>query len=182
MSGVDIGRYKRIVQDFLDPEPANEDGTNTSIWCLGTEYPSKCTPDDLYRFGSNHSKDERVASDRVNGLEEAAGQENPTSELVRSSDASPAEKHPVSQAWPTEFQVDAASRIWLTYRSNFPPIAKSADASMTLSVRLRSLMDTQGFTSDTGWGCMIRSGQCLLANALVLMVLGRSEHYRILTD
>jgi cysteine protease ATG4 len=45
---------------------------------------------------------------------------------------------------------------------------------MTLSVRLRSqLVDSQGFTADTGWGCMIRSGQSLLANALCILSLGR---------
>jgi cysteine protease ATG4 len=32
---------------------------------------------------------------------------------------------------------------------------------------------TGGFSSDTGWGCMIRSGQSLLANAILITRLGR---------
>lgn len=80
--------------------------------------------------------------------------------------------------WPPSFLDDFEARIWLTYRSNFPAIPKSEDpkaaSSMSLSVRLRSqLVDQGGFTSDTGWGCMIRSGQSLLANALVMLKLGR---------
>lgn len=44
---------------------------------------------------------------------------------------------------------------------------------MTFSVRLRNLAEREGFSSDTGWGCMIRSGQSLLANALIILHLGR---------
>lgn len=87
-------------------------------------------------------------------------------------------RKPSEHAWPESFLLDFESRIWMTYRSNFPPIPRvegdDKSASMTLGVRLRSqLVDTQGFTSDTGWGCMIRSGQSLLANALSTLVLGR---------
>lgn len=83
-------------------------------------------------------------------------------------------------AWPEAFLADFESRTWMTYRSHFAPIPRSnnpeATSSMTLGVRLRSqLMDSQGFTSDTGWGCMIRSGQGLLANALCILEFGRGE-------
>ncbi|CAG8428682.1 unnamed protein product [Penicillium salamii] len=85
-----------------------------------------------------------------------------------------------NDTWPKAFISDFGSRVWITYRSNFTPIPRTktpeAISSMTLGVRLRSqLMDSQGFTSDTGWGCMIRSGQALLANTLSILLLGRGE-------
>ena len=95
--------------------------------------------------------------------------------------------------WPAEFLDDLESRVWLTYRSNFPPIPKSSDPSagsgISFATKLRNLGNQGGFSSDTGWGCMIRSGQSLLANALMFMKLGRDwrkgddedEHKNILS-
>ncbi|CAG8509522.1 8297_t:CDS:2 [Acaulospora morrowiae] len=57
--------------------------------------------------------------------------------------------------YPEEFYQDFISRIWCTYRSKYAAIKPT------------------NFTSDAGWGCMLRSGQSLLANSLILQFLGR---------
>ncbi|KAH7682032.1 Peptidase C54 protein [Dioscorea alata] len=54
------------------------------------------------------------------------------------------------------FLQDFSSRIWITYRKGFDPI-----------------VDTK-FVSDVNWGCMIRSSQMLVAQAMLFHHLGRS--------
>lgn len=179
MNNVDIGqKYKRIVQYFWDPEPKNDDDSNELIWCLGTGYKTASSqrPQSIkYPESSGLLHTDSPKPD--NDLTLTAQETLPPSAETEAS------HHPIQQApthleWPSSFLDDFEARIWMTYRSGFPAIPKSKDPSaslsFTLGVRLRSqLLDTHGFTADTGWGCMIRSGQSLLANALSILNLGR---------
>lgn len=185
MTNVDIGRYsKRIVQFLWDPEPPNNDAPAYPIWCLGQCYHSSIsrpsTSSNIEATAVSPPSESSSSSERHTKFSETSSieQQSPETsfEEVKKSEAPLA--YPEHEEWPPAFLDDFGSRIWLTYRSGFQPIPKSQDpkapSTMSLRVRLKSQFGSQdGFTSDSGWGCMIRSGQCLLANALVLLHMGR---------
>ncbi|CZS92639.1 hypothetical protein WAI453_006634 [Rhynchosporium graminicola] len=177
MTTVDFGKYKRIMQYFWDPEPTNDTASRSPIWCLGKQYKVSSKTSALETTATSgirpDIKSTPVQSARPEKLD------TPPDSTASSIDSSLAyNEEDGGGGWPALFLDDFEARIWLTYRSNFPAIPKSQDpkaaSSMSLSVRLRSqLSQPAGFTSDTGWGCMIRSGQSLLANALVMLRMGR---------
>lgn len=179
MTNVDFGRYKRIVQYFWDPEPKNDDVSKAPIWCLGLQYTSVAAltytdPSKTAFSGEGQAENVETPGPHSNG-ESYYDNDRAKDEALKGGDA--------DGAWPPMFLDDFESRVWLTYRSNFPPIARSQDpgasSTMSFSVRLRTqLVDQGGFTTDAGWGCMIRSGQSLLANALFMLHLGRGISIR----
>lgn len=85
-----------------------------------------------------------------------------------------------------EAEEKMAQQICLTYRFGFEPIPRSVNGpnpltflgSMVFSknmllnngYRFHELMDKNNFTSDVGWGCMIRTSQSLLANAFLRLL------------
>ncbi|KAF2459579.1 putative cysteine protease atg4 [Lineolata rhizophorae] len=183
MSNVDIGRYsKRIVQYFWDPPPRNDDVSGEPIWCLGMRYDSSPKPRPADTEPSTSSAQAQpppslsISQDSVSSAspDQSGSSSMEDTSIVNAEDAVQAGG---DGSWPTDFLDDFESRIWLTYRCNFPLIPKSQDpnagAAMSLSVRFKQLGNQAGFTSDSGWGCMIRSGQSLLANAMQILRLGR---------
>ena len=180
MSNPNFLRYKRIVQYFWDPEPKNHAGFNTPIWCLGKKYgcggPAVVSTDvqrPSVEPGVNILDSDALLKPQ-NKLETSETTSDDGEKWVHT-------KNIKDLQWPSGFLEDFESRIWFTYRANFPPIEESSDFKSTnttsLPLRIRGHLVNAGvFTSDTGWGCMIRSGQSLLANALVMLKLGRGTN------
>lgn len=79
---------------------------------------------------------------------------------------------------PECFYLDFVSRIWLTYRSHLAhPITTTTTDD---DHRSRWQWTPQkSWSSDAGWGCMLRTGQSLLANALVHARLSRGLSLRV---
>ncbi|KAF9353708.1 Cysteine protease atg4b [Mortierella sp. NVP85] len=75
--------------------------------------------------------------------------------LLRPSPASTVKKLTREQEVLRQFMMDFQSRLWFTYRKDLARIEPSF------------------YTCDSGWGCMMRTGQSLLAQAFVQVLLGR---------
>lgn len=120
---------------------------------------------------------------------------DPSSASSRSSSPAPPPPATTIHGWPASFYHDFYSRPALTYRSHFPLIPCDAPSStsnggvggmlsnlgMSIGRGARAAVpassgdkgEERGLSTDAGWGCMLRTGQSLLANALVKVHLGR---------
>ncbi|KAL9035858.1 MAG: hypothetical protein Q9180_004624 [Flavoplaca navasiana] len=149
MSGKDFGGYKRIVQYFWDPEPRNDDLSDSPIWCLGQRYDAQSQKEPHTSKVDEGAHDTSNETTALNSVPQSDTQESEPAEaetrVPKPSNASRTEE----RAWPPEFLDDFESRIWMTYRSNFPNIRSSltqpAGGSRRLHVRHRvGMYDTFG--------------------------------------
>lgn len=63
----------------------------------------------------------------------------------------------LSQDVAEQLRLDLLSKVWLTYRINFPAIPGT------------------NIVTDSGWGCMLRCGQMMMAQAFVCHFLQRGK-------
>lgn len=180
---------RRIMQKIWDPEPVNNRAANEPVWCLGCSYTL-----DTKTYGSPQvsasgrntppppDSIESPHAEPVQGNINSNNPDTPPYSVASSFDSSLAYEDPGQDGgWPPAFLDDFESRIWMTYRNAFEAIPKSTDPKaathLSFTMRLRTSLGDQnsGFSSDTGWGCMIRSGQSLLANAISVVRLGRGK-------
>jgi len=173
----------RRLRNFLNPH-SRLPACDKDMVLLGERYERK-------RSGNEAAKDAKDEEDGEDG-EDAPS----SSSAVDSSAADPGL---------AAFLRDLRSRVWITYRRGFPAIASGADrgsggsggsggsedasaseasaseaseaSGVAISRRIVEKAPYQ-YTTDAGWGCTLRVGQMLLANALSIHFFGRGYRRR----
>ncbi len=186
------GHLDKAMRYLLDSD-ATPDRCADSIWILGVEHPGyepSTAPQPPTSLGRRGSIDLRRSPSSYSSS-------TSSSPIVPGGDPSLSQSQPSGGAvskdpgrnWPPVFYADFTSRIWVTYRAQFIPIRDITLEELEQSAVNSQILGTSPqpkkwnwpiggekcWTSDAGWGCMLRTGQSLLANALLHVHLGRGE-------
>lgn len=183
------GHLDKAMRYLLDSD-ATPDRCTDPIWLLGLKHPGYEPPEPAPALAIAHSFStpvRRGSADSRRSPVSASGFRSPSDNQLSSSlNSSASGKRDPGANWPPVFYEDFTSRIWLTYRSQFAPIRDTTLAALSYDPGDPSCgpppsppskkwfgLAERGWTSDAGWGCMLRTGQSLLANALLHLHLGR---------
>lgn len=189
------GHLSKAMRFLLDSDATPDDCTD-SIWILGVEHPGyEPTSPSSYlppgtgtlRRGSINSKRHQSPISIRSSPSSSPTLTAADPSLSQSQPASSNSKDP-GRHWPPVFYSDFTSRIWLTYRSQFQPIRDTSLEALEAEGRDQAISvpsspptkkwnwplgGEKAWSSDSGWGCMLRTGQSLLANTLLHLHLGR---------
>ena len=203
------GHLDKAMRYLLDSD-ATPDKCTDPIWLLGVQHTGyephlPALPDVVATSPVNNGNNSGIGGSFGLAFRRNSGSPSSfrsstssvaSSELSQSTNSSSPKISNPAANWPPVFYIDFTSRVWLTYRSQFPVPIKDGrladlcdsggsgcgsnselgeDVSPTI-MRSRPWNWVGGekmWTSDSGWGCMLRTGQSLLANALIHMHLGR---------
>ncbi|KAJ2162748.1 Cysteine protease atg4 [Coemansia sp. RSA 552] len=162
-----ISEYTSTGGDEAPAQAAERRQEAASPQASGNGTPAEASakpPADLAVLGSQVVNTLRewymLASDSITGLLDGRFLQQPARELWLlgkhyNIEAPSDEQGAQDGGYPLDVARDFARLIWCTYRSHYPPIADSE------------------YTTDAGWGCMLRAGQTLMAQALQLHCFGR---------
>ncbi|GJJ09389.1 hypothetical protein Clacol_003611 [Clathrus columnatus] len=177
------GQLDKVVRHILDSD-SYPDKSTEAIWLMGVSHPGyeSILPPVTPPPGNRDSVDSRRSPSSRRSSNSSANSYS----TLNTSHSTASSKH--ASPWPSAFYYDFTSRVWLTYRSHFAPIRDINLISLDTDLLESSLSSSQqtkrwnwpgsgikGWTSDTGWGCMLRTGQSMLANALIYLHLGRGK-------
>jgi cysteine protease ATG4 len=194
MADSEIARYgRKVMQLFSFREPRN-DNLGVPIYLLGVRYENPAPPPAAFTSSpetpvmvahaipspSDSPISMSKSAENVSDFEEISSSQIHSESPAQLPQPDPANSNKDGVGWPQDFLDDFGSLPWFTYRSSFPLIPLSPDpkahAGMSFGVRISQFVSQkEGFSSDTGWGCMIRSGQSLLAEAVLQTELGRGR-------
>lgn len=191
--------FEKAVRYIFDSD-AQPDKCTDPIWLMGVQHPGYEPPSPGHVGHHRESTDvgARRSTPPTISKGSAGFHKNPSLQslsLTLTSSSQSNGKQPLS--WPPAFYEDFTSCIWMTYRSQYIPLrditlaALEANAEVdpvTTPVPLSSPPrrawwgGERSWTSDAGWGCMLRTGQSLLATALVQLHLGRGGYLLCFTS
>ena len=187
------GHLDKAMRYLLDSD-ATPDKCTDPIWLLGVQHPGYEPPlpplPDVIASPTTHRRGSGSPPSFRSSTSSIASSSADIS-LSQSQNSSKQKQDP-SAHWPPVFYIDFTSRIWLTYRSQFPTPIKdgrladlcsdnweaAASSPTTVKTRPWNWGAEKTWSSDSGWGCMLRTGQSLLANALIHVHLGRGMYKR----